>query len=329
MDACSPRGLPTRFAATTRSSAPTWDGKPVLLAVEELHAHYGKSHILHGVSLQIDAGEIVCLLGRNGVGKSTTLKSIMGLVRPSRGRVLFKERAIEGLPPYRVARLGLGYVPEERRIFPTITVRENLLMGIKGTRAGNGARENGWTLERVYEFFPRLKERERQRAGTLSGGEQQMLTMGRTLMGNPDLLLVDEPTEGLAPMIVEQVERILQAIHAGGTPVLLVEQSMETALALAERVYVMSKGQIVFQGSVRELQESDTVRKQYRQRCIAGNSSRGWRRRARSPRGRSSSHARAGPRPAPSRSACWSRPAVPSPTSARAISRVFASARSG
>jgi branched-chain amino acid transport system ATP-binding protein len=235
----------------------------VLLAVEELHAHYGKSHILHGVSLQIDAGEIVCLLGRNGVGKSTTLKSIMGLVRPSRGRVLFKGTAIEGLPPYRVARLGLGYVPEERRIFPTITVRENLLMGIKGSRARNGARENGWTLERVYEFFPRLKERERQRAGTLSGGEQQMLTMGRTLMGNPDLLLVDEPTEGLAPLIVEQVERILQAIHTSGTPVLLVEQSMETALALAERVYVMSKGQIVFQGSVRELQESDTVRKQY------------------------------------------------------------------
>jgi len=235
----------------------------VLLIVDELHAHYGKSHILHGVSLQIDAGEIVCLLGRNGVGKSTTLKSIMGLVRPSRGRVLFKGSAIGGLPPYRVARLGLGYVPEERRIFPTITVRENLLMGIKGRPTRNGTGRDGWTLERVYEFFPRLKERERQRAGTLSGGEQQMLTMGRTLMGNPDLLLVDEPTEGLAPMIVEQVERILQAIHAGGTPVLLVEQSMETALALAERVYVMSKGQIVFQGSVRELQESDTVRKQY------------------------------------------------------------------
>ena len=235
----------------------------MLLAVEELHAHYGKSHILHGVSLQVDAGEIVCLLGRNGVGKSTTLKSIMGLVRPSRGRVLFRGSAIEDLPPYRVARRGLGYVPEERRIFPTITVRENLLMGIKGSRARNDARENGWTLERVYEFFPRLKERERQRAGTLSGGEQQMLTMGRTLMGNPDLLLVDEPTEGLAPMIVEQVERILQAIHTSGTPVLLVEQSMETALALAERVYVMSKGQIVFQGSVRELQDSDSVRKQY------------------------------------------------------------------
>ena len=235
----------------------------MLLVVEELHAHYGKSHILHGVSLQIGAGEIVCLLGRNGVGKSTTLKSIMGLVRPSRGRVLFKGSSIEGLPPYRVARLGLGYVPEERRIFPTITVRENLLMGIKGRQARNGAGRDGWTLERVYEFFPRLKERERQRAGTLSGGEQQMLTMGRTLMGNPDLLLVDEPTEGLAPMIVEQVERILHAVHGSGTPVLLVEQSMETALALAERVYVMSKGQIVFQGSVRELQESGTVRKQY------------------------------------------------------------------
>jgi branched-chain amino acid transport system ATP-binding protein len=230
----------------------------VLLAVEDLHAHYGKSHILHGVSLGVDAGEIVCLLGRNGVGKSTTLKSIMGLITPSRGRVLFKGAPIGGLPPYRVSRLGLGYVPEERRIFPTITVRENLLMGMKGG-AGNG----GWTPERVYEFFPRLKERERQRAGTLSGGEQQMLTMGRTLMGNPDLLLVDEPTEGLAPMIVEQVERILTAIHAAGTPVLLVEQSMETALALAGRVYVMSKGQIVFNGSVRELQASESVRKQY------------------------------------------------------------------
>ena len=230
----------------------------MLLAVDDLHAHYGKSHILHGVTLEVDAGEIVCLLGRNGVGKSTTLKSLMGLVAPSRGRVSFKGAPIAGLPPYRIARLGLGYVPEERRIFPTITVRENLLMGIKG-----GARNGGWTPERVYEFFPRLKEREHQRAGTLSGGEQQMLTMGRTLMGNPELLLVDEPTEGLAPMIVEQVEQILGAIHKSGTPILLVEQSMETALALAQRVYVMSKGQIVFSGSVRELQASESVRKQY------------------------------------------------------------------
>jgi branched-chain amino acid transport system ATP-binding protein len=182
----------------------------------------------------------------------------MGLVPPSRGSVSFKGVPIAGMPPYRIARLGLGYVPEERRIFPTITVRENLLMGIKG-----GSRSGGWTPERVYEFFPRLEERARQRAGTLSGGEQQMLTMGRTLMGNPELLLVDEPTEGLAPMIVEQVERILGAIHKSGTPILLVEQSMETALALAQRVYVMSKGQIVFSGSVRELQASEAVRKQY------------------------------------------------------------------
>ncbi len=231
----------------------------MLLAVEDLHAHYGKSHILHGVHLKIDAGEIVCLLGRNGVGKSTTLKSIMGLVAPSRGSVAFKGAGIAGLPPHRIARLGLGYVPEERRIFPTITVRENLSMGMKAGATPNG----GWTLERVYEFFPRLKERERQRAGTLSGGEQQMLTIGRTLVGNPELLLVDEPTEGLAPMIVEQVERILSEIHRGGTPVLLVEQSMETAMALAHRVYVMSKGQIVFSGSARDLEGNDAVRKQY------------------------------------------------------------------
>jgi branched-chain amino acid transport system ATP-binding protein len=230
----------------------------VLLAVNELHAHYGKSHILHGVSLEVDAGEIVCLLGRNGVGKSTTLKSVIGLVAPSHGAVAFKGAPIAGMPPYRIARLGLGYVPEERRIFPTITVRENLLMGVK-----RGTRNGGWTAERVYEFFPRLREREHQRAGTLSGGEQQMLTMGRTLMGNPDLLLVDEPTEGLAPMIVEQVERILRAVHESGTPVLLVEQSMETAMALAQRVYVMSKGQIVFSGSTQELQASESVRKQY------------------------------------------------------------------
>ncbi len=230
----------------------------MLLAVEDLHAHYGKSHILHGVSLEVDAGEIVCLLGRNGVGKSTTLKSIMGLVVPSRGSVSFKGARITGLAPHRIARLGVGYVPEERRIFPTITVKENLLMGVKGA-----SRNGGWTVDRVYEFFPRLRERERQRAGTLSGGEQQMLTIGRTLMGNPEVLLVDEPTEGLAPMIVEQVEAILGEIHRSGTPVLLVEQSMETALLLAQRVYVMSKGQIVFTGGMRDLAANDAVRRQY------------------------------------------------------------------
>ncbi len=233
-----------------------------MLEVDALHARYAKSHILHGVSLTVEAGEIVCLLGRNGVGKSTTLKTLMGLVKPSAGSVTFKGRDITGLPAYRVARLGLGYVPEERRIFPTISVKENLLMGIK-TGQSTAARAKGWTLDRVYEFFPRLRERESQRAGTLSGGEQQMLTTGRTLMGNPELLLVDEPTEGLAPMIVEQVERILTEIHRAGTPILLVEQAMETALALAHRVYVMSKGQIVFTGSAAELQSNEQVRKQY------------------------------------------------------------------
>jgi len=235
-----------------------------VLQVDALHAHYAKSHILHGVTLTVEAGEIVCLLGRNGVGKSTTLKSLMGLVKPSAGSVRFKGQDITGLPAYRVARLGLGYVPEERRIFPTISVKENLLMGIK-PRLGAGPRANGkaWTLERVYTFFPRLRERENQRAGTLSGGEQQMLTTGRTLMGNPEVLLVDEPTEGLAPMIVEQVERILTEIHRDGTPILLVEQALETALGLAHRVYVMSKGEIVFSGSTQELKANEQVRKQY------------------------------------------------------------------
>ena len=235
-----------------------------MLQVDALHAHYAKSHILHGVTLSVEPGEIVCLLGRNGVGKSTTLKSLMGLVKPTGGSVKFKGQDITGLPAYRVARLGLGYVPEERRIFPTISVKENLLMGVKPGR-GPGPRANGkvWTLERVYAFFPRLRERENQRAGTLSGGEQQMLTTGRTLMGSPELLLVDEPTEGLAPMIVEQVERILTEIHRDGTPILLVEQALETALGLAHRVYVMSKGEIVFSGSTHELKANEQVRKQY------------------------------------------------------------------
>ncbi len=232
----------------------------MLLEVSDLHVHYGKSHILHGASLGVDHGEIVCLLGRNGVGKSTTLKSIMGLVAPSGGRVAFKGTSIGGWPAHRIARLGLGYVPEERRIFPTITVQENLLMGRKRASRGDDA---DWTLERVYVFFPRLRERQRQRAGSLSGGEQQMLTIGRTLMGNPELLLLDEPTEGLAPMLVEQVEQIVLEVRRAGTPILLVEQSMETALALAQRVYVMSKGQVVFAGSVAELEASAAVRKQY------------------------------------------------------------------
>ena len=231
-----------------------------MLRVSGLHAHYGKSHVLHGVDLTVETGECACLLGRNGVGKSTTLKALMGLVRPSAGTISFNDAPLAGLLPHRIAHLGLGYVPEDRRIFPTISVRENLLMGVKPGAVRDGT---GWTLERVYGFFPRLQERARQRAGTLSGGEQQMLTIGRTLMGNPALLLVDEPTEGLAPMIVEQVERILSEIHRSGTPILLVEQSLETALALAQRVYVMSKGEIVFSGSVADLRAREDIRRQY------------------------------------------------------------------
>ena len=230
------------------------------LEANGVHTFYGKSHILHGVTLEAAEGKITTLLGRNGAGKTTTLRSLMGLTAASQGRIAIFGNDTTRWPAFRIAALGVGYVPEERRIFPTITVKENLLMGMKT----NAARPNGgWTLERVYEFFPRLRERERQRAGTLSGGEQQMLTMGRTLMGNPEVLLVDEPTEGLAPMIVEQVERILGEIHRSGTPVLLVEQSMETALALAQRVYVMSKGQIVFSGSMRDLAANAEVRRQY------------------------------------------------------------------
>jgi branched-chain amino acid transport system ATP-binding protein len=232
----------------------------VLLKVEDLQAHYGKSHVLHGVTFEIGAGEMVCMLGRNGVGKSTTMKTIIGLVSPSGGSVTWKGRPVGGLPAYRIARLGLGYVPEERRIFPTITVRENLLMGIKRPADGGTPR---WTIERIYEVFPHLEERREQRAGTLSGGEQQMLTIGRTLLGNPDLVMVDEPTEGLAPANVERVEHVLTEIRRSGTAVLLVEQAIETALALAERVYVMAKGAIVFGGSIDELKRADDVRKKY------------------------------------------------------------------
>jgi branched-chain amino acid transport system ATP-binding protein len=229
-----------------------------------LHAYYDKLHILQGASLTVEAGEVVCLLGRNGAGKSTTLKTMMGLVRLAAGSIVFNGEDITNLPTHTIARRGFGYVPEDRRIFPTISVKENLLMGIKNAPPAIGVTcRNRWTLDRVYEFFPRLHERDAQRAGTLSGGEQQMLCTGRALMGNPSLLLVDEPTEGLAPAIVEQVERILSAAHHDGTAILLVDQKMGLALSLGSRFYVMSKGRIVFAGSAMDLMADDQVRKRY------------------------------------------------------------------
>jgi branched-chain amino acid transport system ATP-binding protein len=232
----------------------------MLLELKELNTYYEESHILQGVSLNVDRGEIVCLLGRNGVGKSTTLKSIIGLVEPRSGQVVFKGQNIAGMPPHTIAKLGVGYVPEERRIFPTLTVRENLFMGIKPGQKDNG---DGWTIEKVYKYFPALQARDKQKGGHLSGGEQQMLTIARTIMGNPEVLLIDEPTEGLAPLIVETVEEVIRDIHQRGIPILLVEQNMRVALRLAGRIYVISKGKIVFQGTPQELKEAHEIREKY------------------------------------------------------------------
>jgi len=232
----------------------------MLLEIKELNTFYEESHILQGISLGVDTGEIVCLLGRNGVGKSTTLKSIIGLVSPRSGEVIFKGQNVAGMQPHDIAKRGVGYVPEERRIFSTLTVRENLVMGVKPGQKSNG---DGWTIEKVYKYFSGLQARDKQRGGFLSGGEQQMLTIARTLMGNPQVLLIDEPTEGLAPLIVKTVEQVIQDIHQHNTSILLVEQNMRVALRLAGRIYVMSKGKIVFQGTSQELKEAHEVREKY------------------------------------------------------------------
>ncbi|MDD5170519.1 MAG: ABC transporter ATP-binding protein, partial [Syntrophales bacterium] len=197
-----------------------------MLEVKDIHSYYGKSHILHGVSLELKEGELVCLLGRNGVGKSTTLKSIMGVVKPKQGSISFDGRELVGREPYEIARLGVGYVPEDRRIFRSLTVHENLLMGIKNGKNGT-AKEGAWTVDRVYELFPRLQERRNNKGGHLSGGEQQMLTVVRTLMGNPRLILVDEPTEGLAPLIVKDVLDMLGTVRKSGVTVVMVEENFK------------------------------------------------------------------------------------------------------
>jgi branched-chain amino acid transport system ATP-binding protein len=229
----------------------------MMLEVKDLHAYYGKSHILQGVHLAVGAGEIVSILGRNGVGRSTTLKAIMGDV-PPHGSVAFKGHEIAGLKSYEIAHRGVGYVPEDRSIFPTLTVAQNLLLGVK-----NGQRGARWDLEQTYRLFPVLRERADTPAGVLSGGEQQMLTICRTLMGDPDLIMIDEPTEGLAPQMVERIAGLLQTIAERSISILLVEQKLTIALSISHRLYVMGHGRIVFEGTPAELRANAAVRKEW------------------------------------------------------------------
>ena len=228
-----------------------------MLDITNLHAYYGKSHVLHGVSLHVGKGEIVALLGRNGSGRSTTAKAIMGLV-DCQGSIQWKGQAIDGKKPYEIAHLGIGYVPENRDIFPNLTVHQNLLLGQKGN--GKGSR---WSFDDMYAMFPRLKEREHTEAGVMSGGEQQMLTLCRTLMGDPDLIIIDEPTEGLAPKIVELVAQYLQTLKAKGISVLLIEQKLTIAMNISDRTLVMGHGSIVFQGTPEQLKADAYIRKEW------------------------------------------------------------------
>ena len=228
-----------------------------MLRVRDLHAFYGKSHILQGVDLTVGDNEIVSILGRNGVGRSTTLKAIMGDPEPQ-GEIVFKDNSIAGRKPHEIAHLGIGFVPEERAIFPTLTVEQNLLLGVK-----SGRDVGRWSLEETWRLFPQLKDRANAPGGALSGGEQQMLTICRTLMGDPDLIMVDEPTEGLAPQMVERIGELLQEIAKRGISILLVEQRLVIAMRISHRVYVMGHGRIVFEGTPAELQSDEAVRREW------------------------------------------------------------------
>ena len=228
-----------------------------MLQVSQLQAFYGKSHVLHGVDLAVGEGEIVALLGRNGSGRSTTAKAIMGMVA-CQGSVLWQGGQIVGRKPYEIANLGLGYVPESRDIFPKLTVHQNLLLGQKRSQ-----KKPRWSFDDMYQLFPRLKEREHTEAGVLSGGEQQMLTLCRTLMGDPDLIIIDEPTEGLAPKIVELVAEYLQALRARGLSVLLIEQKLTIAMQISDRCLVMGHGSIVFDGTPEALRQNASIRKEW------------------------------------------------------------------
>jgi branched-chain amino acid transport system ATP-binding protein len=228
-----------------------------MLKIDNLHAFYGKSHVLHGVNFEVGQGEIVALLGRNGSGRSTTAKAIMGLVE-CEGRIDWKGQPIQGKKAYEIAHLGVGYVPENREIFPKLTVSQNLQLGQK--RNGKNGR---WSFDDMFAMFPRLKEREHNEAGVLSGGEQQMLTLCRTLMGDPDLIIIDEPTEGLAPKIVELVGQFLFSLKAKGVSVLLIEQKLTIAMSISDRALVMGHGAIVFQGTPDELRANSYIRKEW------------------------------------------------------------------
>jgi branched-chain amino acid transport system ATP-binding protein len=229
-----------------------------MLEVEGIHTFYGLSHILFGVSLRVERGKVVCLLGRNGAGKTTTMKSIMGLTPPKRGIIRFREEEITGEPPFMLARKGIGYVPDDRRIFADLTVRENLEIAAMKTRG-----IEGWDMEGVYGLFPALKEIGSRKGGCLSGGEQKMLAIARALMGHPELLLLDEPTEGLAPTMVHALENQIRTLRKAGLTVLLAEQNVRSALRLSDHGYIIDNGQIRYQGSVGELRQNEEVRKRY------------------------------------------------------------------
>jgi branched-chain amino acid transport system ATP-binding protein len=232
-----------------------------LVRVEDVHTYYGKSHILHGVSLTVGAGEVVGLLGRNGVGKSTTLKTIMGLVQPTQGAVKLSGRAVTGLPPHRLARLGIAYVPEDRRIFRLLTVMENLRTGLDRHGVTEDTRKT--LLDKVFAYFPVLAERRGQAGGTLSGGEQQMLAIARAMMLEPKIILLDEPTEGLMPRMVSQIGHIIEVLHTEGISILLVEQNVPLTLKASQRVYIMEKGSVRHHCAASELDVNDAVIKQY------------------------------------------------------------------
>ncbi len=230
------------------------------LDVQEIHTAYGLSRVLFGVSLSVNAGECVCLLGRNGVGKTTTMRSIMGLTPPHAGRIVWKDRDVTRWPPYRVARAGIGFVPEDRRVFADLTVWENLDVARRAAASKRGGASGAWTIERVFDLFPKLRELTGRNGGYLSGGEQQMLTIARTLMGNPTLLLLDEPSEGLAPLVVDHLLEQVMRLKREGLTILLAEQNVEFSLALADRAYVLEKGTIRFAGTAAELRDDEALR---------------------------------------------------------------------